>query len=202
MLSIYSQGQGFLWPHRVTEMCSRTGAKQIGAARRRAPWAELAGLTQWWGEQKHIALDRNIRAEYWQHLLPLSWISFPRTFPSREAGSQLARSQRLHASHCHLLFQTSGEIVTQKENVGRGKYSMKALRRTFIWNSAQSQCDLLAGYPCPFQLWRVFKWISFAGVSMAKSVQEEFHSSLYRCYGEITPGGFGIRQDRAARRNS
>lgn len=50
--------------------------------------------------------------------------------------------------------------------------------------------------------WRVFKGISFAGVPVAKSAQEEFHSSLYRCYGEITPGGFGIRQDGAARRNS
>lgn len=94
-----------------------------GRARRSAAAGKLTKLT------KHAALDKKIGTEYWQHLLPLSRMSFPRTFPSREAGSHLARPQRFHTCYCFLLFQMPGGNVIQKERAGRGKYGHELLQR-------------------------------------------------------------------------
>jgi len=87
-----------------------------GRARRSDAAAAAAKLT------KPCCAWREGRAEYWQHLLPLSQTSFPRTFPSREAASHLARPARFRASYCRWLFQIPGENAVQKERAGRGEY--------------------------------------------------------------------------------
>lgn len=144
-------------------------------------------------------------------------MSFPRTFPSREPGSHLARPQRFHSCCCCLLFQMPGGNVIQKEHAGREKYGHALLQRhkkealtQGRWGGlsplraapTQPACRLFLSISTLNFSEGCSKWISLAGVPMAKSAQKEFHSSFYRCHGEITPWGVRIRQDPAARRNT